>query len=89
MSTTTTLDKAGRLVLPKPIRDRLRLLPGARLRVELSGDIVEITPEAEEPRIEIRNGLPVIVGGGPFDAVAAVREAREASDERFRKRFSR
>ena len=37
-----TLDKAGRLVLPKSIRDRFNLVSGADLEVELEADGVRL-----------------------------------------------
>lgn len=84
MTATITLDKAGRVVLPKRIRDRLHLREGSRLRIELTGDTLELTPEVPETRIERGgDGLPVIVGWEGFDAVQAVAEAREEYLERL------
>jgi AbrB family looped-hinge helix DNA binding protein len=40
VSTTVTIDKAGRLIIPKALRDELRLAPGDTLAVELDGDTV-------------------------------------------------
>jgi len=78
MSATIVLDKAGRMVLPKSIREQLRLRAGAKLRAEVVGDKLELTEEAAEVKIERRkDGLPVIVGWEGFDAAAAVRETRE------------
>lgn len=37
----TTIDKAGRVVIPKPIRDRHRLLAGTEVDVIDSGDRIE------------------------------------------------
>jgi AbrB family looped-hinge helix DNA binding protein len=34
MNTTITVDKAGRIVLPKPVRDKLQLQAGDSLEVE-------------------------------------------------------
>ena len=38
MTTTLTLDKAGRVVLPKPIRDEMQLRAGDSLELESSED---------------------------------------------------
>lgn len=90
MIATITLDKAGRIVLPKRIREKMHLHEGSRLRVELSGDTLELTPEAAETRIErAEDGLPVIVGWEGFDAVQAVAEAREEYLERLDTPFRR
>lgn len=37
-----TIDKAGRVVIPKPIRDRHRLTPGTEVEVVDSGDRIEL-----------------------------------------------
>jgi AbrB family looped-hinge helix DNA binding protein len=37
----TTIDKAGRVVIPKSIRDRHRLVPGTEVDVVDSGDRLE------------------------------------------------
>jgi AbrB family looped-hinge helix DNA binding protein len=78
MNATLVMDKAGRLVLPKPIRERMRLRPGARLRVEIVGEKLELTEEVPEVKIvRKKDRLPVIVGWEGFDAATAVREMRE------------
>jgi AbrB family looped-hinge helix DNA binding protein len=83
MSTTITLDKAGRIVLPKVIRDRLRLSPGAKLRAEVIGDKLELTQEVAEVRLAKRGKRRVVVGWEGFDAAKAVREMREDQVERL------
>ena len=83
MATTIPIDKAGRVVLPKAIRERMHLHEGSRLHVDVVGDKIELTPEAEEVQIEERDGLRVIVGWEGFDAAEAVRDAREEHLERL------
>jgi AbrB family looped-hinge helix DNA binding protein len=41
---TTTMDAAGRLVLPKAIRDRAQLTPGVPLEVRVVDGRIEIEP---------------------------------------------
>lgn len=91
MTATLTLDKAGRLVLPKPIRDQLHLRAGSKLRLDVTGDRMELTQEVPEVKIvQKKDGLPVVVGWEGFDAAKAVREMREEQvarlDAPFRKK---
>jgi AbrB family looped-hinge helix DNA binding protein len=44
MITRLTLDKAGRIILPKPLRDELRLEAGDTLEVESSGEEITLRP---------------------------------------------
>lgn len=86
MSITIKLGKAGRLVVPKAIRDSLGLREGSRLRLETSGGKFEATPEADDVRIQVRDGFPVISGGRPRkkgDIVKAIKASREETTDRF------
>ncbi|MDI1314999.1 AbrB/MazE/SpoVT family DNA-binding domain-containing protein [Prosthecobacter sp.] len=90
MTATVTLDKAGRLVLPKPVRDQLHLRAGSKLRLDVTGDRMELTQEVPEVKIEKRGKRRVVVGWEGFDAAKAVREMREDQvarlDAPFRKK---
>jgi len=44
MKTTLTIYKAGRVVIPKPLRDELHLNPGDTLELELQGEIMTMRP---------------------------------------------
>lgn len=80
MSTTVEIDKAGRIVVPKKLRDALHLTPGTRLKVERSGDSLLLEPDLPEPRLERIDGLWVITGGPRFateDGNALIDEQRE------------
>ena len=75
---TATLDKAGRIVLPKKLRDRLHLKPGAKFNIEVVGEKIEI--EREVPSVKVvrnKHGRRVVVGWEGFDAAKAVREMHE------------
>lgn len=86
MSITITLGKAGRLVVPKPLRESLGLREGTRLRLEASGGKIEVTPEADDVKIAMRDGFPVITGGPARkkgDIVKAIKAAREERTDRI------
>lgn len=78
MADEATIDAAGRLVIPKSIRDKLRLEPGTRLRVaEHEGRIV-LDADRPLPRVVERDGFLAVDLGAevpPID-VNAVREER-------------
>jgi AbrB family looped-hinge helix DNA binding protein len=40
----TTIDKAGRLVIPRPLRDRIGLAGGGAVEIELDGAGLRIRP---------------------------------------------
>ena len=71
-----TIDKAGRLVIPKPLRDQLGLGPGD----------VEVTPDGSGLRVEAIAGAGLVEEGGRLvipaggtelddDVVRALRDA--------------
>lgn len=87
MTATIKLGKDGRLLVPKAVRDRLRRL-GEGAVVTLECD--ETADEQDAPRVEMSaDGLPVIVGWKNFDAVKAVKEAREDAENRLLARLGR
>lgn len=87
MSTSTTIDSAGRIVLPSEVRRRLNLAPGSRLRVEIVAERIELSPEAEPAPELVRKGKRLLLPptGKPFDAAAATRAERETQAWRNRR----
>ena len=72
-----TVDEVGRIVLPKPLRDRLRLKPGMKVDVSEYGDGLHVTPLSRTARIEERDGRLVAVADTPVtdDDVLALIDA--------------
>ncbi len=58
----TRLDKFGRVVLPKNIRDHLVLKPGQELKVESVDEKVILKPVKKELPLHIKNGVLVFSG---------------------------
>jgi AbrB family looped-hinge helix DNA binding protein len=77
---TLTIDKAGRVVLPKPLRDRMGLREGSDLEVEETLEGIVLKPVGMEASIVKKDGFWVYTGKVPrgFDVVRAVEEDREA-----------
>ncbi len=56
-----TVDEVGRIVLPKPLRDRLRLTPGTKVDVSEYGSGLHVVPVGRTARVEERHGRLVAV----------------------------
>ena len=68
MSTKTTIDKSGRLVLPKPLRDELRLAPGDILELIRDGDKIILSAAHPQSTLQKEQGVWVYRSGQPGDA---------------------
>ena len=61
-----TLDKAGRLVIPKKIRELAGLTAGTRVDVSYRRGTIEIEPVAAEARIVEKDGISSVhIPGAP------------------------
>ncbi len=56
---TTAIDRSGRLVVPKAVRDELGIVPGTPLRLWVRDGRIEIQPVYAEVRTVERDGLRV------------------------------
>ena len=61
------IDQAGRVVLPKPIRDALGLLPGTRVDISPYGAGAQIVPAGRTARLIEEEGVLVAAGETPVD----------------------
>ncbi|MEK6697494.1 MAG: AbrB/MazE/SpoVT family DNA-binding domain-containing protein [Nitrospirota bacterium] len=73
----TTLDRFGRVVVPKDIRDRLGLKPGAELEIDEQGNEVVLKPVEHETPLKLEEGVLVFTGTATGDLKEAVRTHRE------------
>jgi AbrB family looped-hinge helix DNA binding protein len=80
MNLHVQMDPAGRVVLPKKVRDRFRLQGGDTLALEIKGDTIQLRPQPTKARLERVNGVLVLVSETPLpegrDLVAEAREER-------------
>ncbi len=67
MNAIVEIDKAGRIVVPKKLRDDLHLVPGTRLRIERSGDRLVFEQAFSEPQLIKKDGMWVVSGGTAAD----------------------
>ena len=61
MDTKVQIDLAGRVVLPKKIRERFRLQGGDTLTLEVKGDAIELRPQKPTAQLRRVNGVLVLV----------------------------
>lgn len=75
----TTIDKAGRIVVPKPMRDELGLNGGTEVEIALVDGRIEIDLIPTPVRLERRNGRLVAVADREMPPLTAemVRETLE------------
>jgi len=64
---TVQIDHAGRLVLPKSMRDRFRLRGGDTLAIEVRGEAIELRPTRGVGQLARVNGVLVFTGPRPLD----------------------
>lgn len=58
-----TIDKAGRIVLPKPLREKLSLAPGTELKVNIGvDDSITLSPVRKLPVLRKKKGIWVYYG---------------------------
>jgi len=57
----TTIDSAGRLVLPKAIREEAGILPGMALKIKVQDGRIELEPVAREIRVVQKGPLRIAV----------------------------
>jgi AbrB family looped-hinge helix DNA binding protein len=82
----TTTDKAGRVVIPKKIRDEAGLAPGTELEVRVENGTIELEPVAIPMDLVQRGPLWVLVPrvpGPPLTNEIVERVKEEIWRERF------
>jgi AbrB family looped-hinge helix DNA binding protein len=63
MTSTLTIDKAGRIVLPKPLRDELQLAAGDSLEVNTKGEEITLRPIRGNSPLRKKHGVWVFQAG--------------------------
>ncbi|MFZ2238726.1 MAG: AbrB/MazE/SpoVT family DNA-binding domain-containing protein [Gordonia amarae] len=70
----TTIDRSGRIVVPKELRARIGLVPG-EIEITVSGSSLVIEPVAGDELVE-RGRLLILPDGGPELSTDDIRELR-------------
>ena len=85
VNATTTIDKAGRIVLPKQIRQELQLGPGDVIELEASEDRVVLRPARGKGRMYKEHGMWVFDSGEPLTVEMVNKTLRQVREERDRR----
>ncbi len=75
------IDKAGRVVLPKDIRDELAIRPGDLLKISIHGNEVTLRP-SREPSGFIKRGHALVFSSGGTDLLDNATVETIRADER-------
>ena len=89
MNAILNIDKAGRIVLPKMLRDELRLRPGDSLEVESSEDRIVLRPARGRGRIYKEHGMWVFDSGEPLTVETVNKTLKQIREERERRILGR
>lgn len=75
----TTIDSVGRVVVPKPLRDALGLVPGSTVDITQYGAGLQLVPAGRTARLVEEDGVLVVAGGteiGDDDVFALIDAGR-------------
>ena len=78
-----TVDRFGRVVLPKKVREALGLVPGSSLEVDAEGDSVRLRPVTEKASWLEHSGVLVFEGVAAGDVAGTIKAQREARGRRI------
>jgi len=86
MKYTIVVEKAGRILLPKPVRDALQINPGAPLKLETFNDHIVLRPVRRGNRLYKKHGVWVLSANStvPLSAETINRAIRRVRAERER-----
>jgi AbrB family looped-hinge helix DNA binding protein len=84
MNTTVTIDKAGRVVIPKTLRDELRLSPGDSLVLESDAGSMVLRPVRSASALRKEHGIWVFRSGRKITAEETNRRIKSLRSERDR-----
>jgi AbrB family looped-hinge helix DNA binding protein len=81
----TTIDRFGRIVIPKEIRDDFNLKPGSPIRIEESDQVIILKPLQGEANLHWKDGVLVFSGTPLGDLAKALEEHREDRAKKLRR----
>jgi AbrB family looped-hinge helix DNA binding protein len=85
MNTAVTIDNAGRVVIPKTLRDQLHLKPGDTLELESEGESITLRPVRSPTPLRKERGVWVFRSGKKLSSSVtdgALHDIREKRNRR-------
>ena len=82
MNTRLIIDKAGRVVIPKPLREELHLEAGDALEMETAGEQITLRPVRGTGPLTKEHGVWVFHSGEPLPASATDDMLQRIREER-------
>jgi len=82
MNTRLTIDEAGRIAIPEPLREELHLGPGDTLEMESAGERITLSPVRGAAELAKEQGVWVLHTGQPLPASATDEMLRQIRLER-------
>ena len=79
-----TLDRFGRIVIPKKIREDLHLQVGSPIRIEEGEGEIVLKPVEGEPSLVKKDGVLVFSGKAVGNVETAIEEHREERNKMLR-----
>jgi AbrB family looped-hinge helix DNA binding protein len=82
MNSRLIIDKAGRVVIPKRLREELRLEPGDALEMETAGEQITLRPVRGTGPLTKEHGVWVFYAGQPLPVSATDEMLQQIREER-------
>ena len=82
MNIRLTIDRAGRVVIPKPLREELHLEAGDALELESAGEQITLRPVRGTGPLTKEHGVWVLHTGQPLPASTTDEVLKQARGER-------
>ena len=75
------IDKAGRVVLPKPLREQFNLVPGDKLRLSVEGNSFRLEPTDAGGKL-VKKGTVLVFTGGFTEPITTAKVSKLIEQER-------